>query len=90
MERLRFGRLGEPAMWILVALRPGPKTAVRLLDDVRSMDGQIGPGSLFGTVARLELLALIEPVMNGEGRRAYRLSNPWSSDQIAEMEGLAR
>jgi hypothetical protein len=77
-------------MWILVALRAGPKTAVRLLDDVRSMDGQIGPGTLFGTVARLERLALIEPVVNGEGRRAYRLSKPWSSDQIARMEGLSR
>ena len=90
MARIRFGRLGEPAMWILVALRPGPKTAVRLLDYVRSMDGQIGPGTLFGTVARLERLALIEPVVNDEGRRAYRLSIPRGSDQIARMEGLSR
>jgi DNA-binding PadR family transcriptional regulator len=90
VARVRFGRLGEPAMWVLVALRPGPKTALRLLDDVRSMDGQIGPGSLFGTVARLERLRLIEPVVNGEGRPAYRLSNPWISDKIAGMEGLPR
>ncbi|MEA2609412.1 MAG: hypothetical protein QOJ75_1655 [Chloroflexota bacterium] len=90
MARIRFGRLGEPAMWILVALRPGPKTAARLLDDVRTMDGQIGPGTLFGTVARMERLALIESVVNDEGRRAYRLSKPWSSDQIARMEGLSR
>ena len=90
MVHVRFGRLGEPAMWIMVALRSGPKTAIRLLDDVRSLDGQIGPGTLFGTVARLERLALIEPVNIGGGRPAYRLSQPWSSDQAARMEGLAQ
>ena len=89
MAHVRFGRLGEPAMWILVALRPGPRTAIGLLDDVRSLDGQIGPGTLFGTVARLERLALIEPVNIGEGRRAYRLSQPWSTDQAARMEALS-
>lgn len=90
MARVRFGRLGEPAMWILVALRPEPRTAIQMLDDVRSVDGQIGPGTLFGTVARLERLGLIEPVMNGEGRRAYRLSQAWNPDQVARMEGLSR
>jgi hypothetical protein len=85
--RVRFGRLGEPAMWILVALRLGPKTAVRLLDDVRSMDGQIGPGTLMGSVARLERLALIERVVNGEGRPAYRLPEPPSSVWLDRMEG---
>jgi DNA-binding PadR family transcriptional regulator len=90
MAHVRFGRLGEPAMWILVALRSGPKTAVRLLDDVRSMDGQIGPGTLLGTVARLERLALIESVVNGDGRPAYRLSERWRSDQVTRMEGMSR
>lgn len=90
MVHIRFGRLGEPAMWILVALRSGPRTAIGLLDDVRSLDGQIGPGTLFGTMARLEWLALIEPTNNADGRPAYRLAQPWSSDQAARMEGLSR
>ena len=89
MAHLRFGRLGESAMWILVALRPGPRTAIGLLDDVRSLDGHIGPGTLFGTVARLERLALIEPVTIAEGRPAYRLSERWRPDQIARMEELS-
>jgi DNA-binding PadR family transcriptional regulator len=90
MAHVRLGRLGEPAMWILVALRSGPRTAVNLLDDVRSLDGQIGPGTLFGTVARLERLALIESINLGEGRPAYRLSQPWRSGQAGRMEGLLR
>jgi DNA-binding PadR family transcriptional regulator len=61
-------------MWILVALRDGPHNVVRLLDDVRALDGRIGPGTLYGAVARLERLKLIEPTTNGEGRQAYRLT----------------
>jgi DNA-binding PadR family transcriptional regulator len=61
-------------MWILVALRDGPRNVARLLDDVRALDGRVGPGTLYGAVARLERLALIEPTTNGNGRRAYRLA----------------
>jgi DNA-binding PadR family transcriptional regulator len=71
----RLGRFGETAMWILVALREGPRNVARLLDDVRALDGRVGPGTLFGAVARLERLALIEPTTNGDaGQRAYRLT----------------
>jgi DNA-binding PadR family transcriptional regulator len=61
-------------MWILIALDEGPRQMARLLDDVRSLDGPMGHGTLFGAVARLERLALIEPTANGGGRRAYRLT----------------
>ncbi len=77
-------------MWILVALRPEPKTAVRLLDDVRALDGNIGPGTLFGTVARLERLGLIESVDIGGDRRAYRLTQPWNPAQVSLLEGVSQ
>ena len=74
---VRFGRFGETAMWILVALTSGPLGATGLLDRVRQLDGPIGPGLLFGSVARLERLGLIEPFVTDDGRRAYRLSQSW-------------
>jgi DNA-binding PadR family transcriptional regulator len=54
------GRYGETAMWVVVALVEGPRTAVGLLDAVRDLDGRIGPGRLLGAVARLERLGLID------------------------------
>jgi DNA-binding IclR family transcriptional regulator len=63
-----LGRYGETAMWIVVALFEGPRTAIGLLDAVRDLDGRIGPGRLLGAVARLERLGLIE---RADG--AYRL-----------------
>ena len=66
------GRYGETAMWVVVALFEGPRTAVGLLDAVRDLDGRIGPGRLLGAVARLERLQVIEHVV-GEYRLGRRL-----------------
>jgi hypothetical protein len=63
-----LGRYGETAMWVVVALCQGPRTAVGLLDAVRDLDGRIGPGRLLGAVARLERLGIIE-----RGAGGYRL-----------------
>ncbi len=87
MRGRRFGRFGETAMWILIALREGPRTVARLLDDVRSLDGRVGPGTLYGAVARLERLALIEPTTNGAGRRAYRLTERGPASAAAVARG---
>jgi len=83
----RLGRFGETAMWILVALRDGPRNVTRLLDDVRGLDGRVGPGTLYGAVARLERLALIEPATNGGGRRAYRLTEQGAAAPVAVARG---
>jgi DNA-binding PadR family transcriptional regulator len=85
-----FGRFGETAMWILVALARGPRLAVGMLADVRSLDGNVRPGKLFGAVARLERRGLIESVVIGDRQPAYRLSRRWRGDQVDYREGLAR
>ena len=74
IERRGFGRSAEPARLVLAALRDGPRGVVRLFDDVRSLDGPIGPGTLYAAIARLERIGLIEPATGEDGRRAYRLT----------------
>ena len=74
-------------MWILVALRAGPRSVTRLLDDVRAVDGRLGQGTLYGAVARLERLRLIEPTTNGGGRRAYRLTGLDGASDQAVIQG---
>src|SRR5207244_8335269 len=84
----RLGRFGETAMWILVALRDGPRNVGPLFDDVRAVDGRVGPGTLYGALARLERLALIEPTTNGRGRRAYRLTEQGAAPDAAARGGV--
>ena len=69
-----FGRFAEPARLVLVALRDGPRGVVWLFDDVRQLDGPIGPGTLYAAIARLERIGLIEPATGEDGRRTYRLT----------------
>lgn len=85
---MAFGRFGETAMWILVALASGPMRIARLLDEVRRLDGRVGPGALFGAVARLERSGLIQPIVTAEGRPAYRLAQPLRADKVAQTEGV--
>lgn len=87
MSGARLGRFGEPAVWILVALRDGPRNVVRLIDDVRALDGRVGPGTLYGAVARLERLDLIVPTTNGNGLQAYRLTEQGAAAHIVARGG---
>lgn len=75
-------------MWILIALTSGPLRAARLLDEVRRLDGHVGPGALYGAVARLERRGLIEPIATGEGGPGYRLAQPLGADKLAQTEGV--
>jgi DNA-binding PadR family transcriptional regulator len=61
-------------MWVLIALQREPRRVAGLLDDVRSLDGPIGHGTLYAAVARLERLTLIESTSNGNDQPAYRLT----------------
>ena len=74
LEGRGFGRFAEPARLVLVALRGGPHGVAVLFDEVRSLDGPVGPGTLYAAIARLERRGLITPITNGDGRRAYRLN----------------
>jgi DNA-binding PadR family transcriptional regulator len=90
LDRRGFGRFAETARLVLVALRDGPRQHVRLFDEVRALDGPIGPGTLYAAVARLERLGLIEPATNGSGRaQAYRLTGSGALGDLATaIEGL--
>jgi DNA-binding PadR family transcriptional regulator len=74
MAHPRLGRFAEPALWILVALRRGPAAATTLLVAVGRLDGQIGPATLLGALARLERSELIER-STADRPPMYRLTN---------------
>jgi DNA-binding PadR family transcriptional regulator len=88
VDQRGFGRFAEPARLVLAALRDGPRKHVRLFDDVRALDGPVGPGTLYAAVARLERLGLIEPIIS-DGGRAYRLTGSRSTrDLVAAIQGV--
>ena len=85
------GRFVEPALLILVALADGPKHGYAMMDDIQALTGtRLGPGTLYGALARLERLGLIEALPAEDRRRPYKLSNAGIGVLRAELDSLRR
>ena len=70
-----LGRFSEPALYILISLADGPKHGYAMTQDIAAVAGQkLGPGTLYGAIARLEARKWIEPLPAEERRRPYRLT----------------
>ncbi len=89
-ELSELGRYAEPSLLILVSLSDGPKHGYAIMDDTEAIAGRrIGAGTLYGALARLERLGMIEPLpADGSRRRPYRLTALGASSLKAQLERL--
>jgi DNA-binding PadR family transcriptional regulator len=89
-----LGRFAEPSLYILVSLSSGPKHGYAIMTDVEETTGsQLGPGTLYGALARLERRGLIEALEPDDRRRPYRLTGLGATTlraQLAHLEGFVR
>ena len=70
-----FGRFSDPALMILISLVEGPKHGYAITEDIAAIaDLRLGPGTLYGAIARLESRGLIEPVGAEDRRNPYRIT----------------
>jgi DNA-binding PadR family transcriptional regulator len=70
-----LGRFSEPALYILISLADGPKHGYAMTQDIDALAGhKLGPGTLYGAIARLEARAWIEALPADDRRRPYRLT----------------
>ena len=88
-----LGRFSEPGLLILVSLSGGPKHGYAIMDDIESLRGvRLGPGTLYGALARLERRELIEALANDDRRRPYRLTARGAAvlrEQLTSLEAFA-
>lgn len=69
------GRANDPGVLILTSLASGPKHGYALARDIEAFSGaELGPGTLYGAITRLEERGLIEPLDQDRRRRPYRLT----------------
>jgi DNA-binding PadR family transcriptional regulator len=84
-----LGRFAEPSLYILVSLAEGPKHGYAIMTDVEAITGSpMGPGTLYGALARLERRGLIEPLEAVDRRRPYRLTGLGEATVRAQLERL--
>jgi DNA-binding PadR family transcriptional regulator len=68
-------RAGEASVLILTSLADGPKHGYALLLDIRAFSGlQMGPGTLYGALDRLERLGLVDALPAEDRRHPYRIT----------------
>jgi DNA-binding PadR family transcriptional regulator len=84
-----LGRFAEPSLYILVSLSGGPKHGYAIMADVEAISGSpLGPGTLYGALARLERRGLIEALEPVERRRPYRLTGLGATTLEAQLDSL--
>ena len=85
-----FGRFAEPTLYILVSLSDAPKHGYAIMTDVEAMTGEpLGPGTLYGALARLEKRGMIEALEPVDRRRPYRITGLGATTLRTQLEGLA-
>jgi DNA-binding PadR family transcriptional regulator len=70
-----LGRFGEPGVLVLLSLSSGPKHGYGITADVLDQTGlRLGPGTLYGSIAKLVDRGLIAPLPGEDRRRPYEIT----------------
>jgi DNA-binding PadR family transcriptional regulator len=70
-----MGQYSDPPLLVLASLASGPKHGHAMIEDIVSLCGtRLGPGTLYGAIARLEKQRWIAPLAPEERRRPYRIT----------------
>lgn len=73
----------------MASLAEGPKHGYAITTDVEELAGvRLGPGTLYGALARLEGRGLIEALPADDRRRPYRLTAEGSTALAAQLRTL--
>lgn len=80
----------DPSLLILTSLAAGEKHGYAILQDIESFFGvKLGPGTLYGSLTRLESKGLIMPVPSDDRRRPYRLTAKGTASLQTHLDKLA-
>ena len=86
-----FGGFSDPPLLVLASLATGVKHGHAMIDDIHEMSGsRLGPGTLYGAIARLESRGWIEALPMDDRRRPYRLTAAGRAVLEARMSALRR
>jgi DNA-binding PadR family transcriptional regulator len=84
-------RAGDASVLILTSLADGPKHGYALIQDIKGFAGlQLGPGTLYGALDRLEGLGLVEALPADDRRHPYRMTAAGAAALRAHLDSLER
>jgi DNA-binding PadR family transcriptional regulator len=84
-------RVGEASVLILISLADEPRHGYALIQDIKELaDVELGPGTLYGALDRLERLGLIESLPAEDRRHPYRITAPGAAALRLHLDSLER
>jgi DNA-binding PadR family transcriptional regulator len=73
--RSEAGHYSDPPLLVLASLASGPKHGHAMIEDIEGLCGtRLGPGTLYGAIARLEEQGWIKPLPAEERRQPYHIT----------------
>ena len=86
--------MSDPSLLVLASLADGDKHGYAMMADIREFAGvDLGPGTLYGAITRLEERGFIKAMAAGDRRRPYRLTAAGRAHldaQLAALEPIVR
>jgi DNA-binding PadR family transcriptional regulator len=81
--------MNDAGTLVLLALTSGPRHGYAIQQEVESRTGvRLGPGTLYGAIARLEDAGLIAPMQTSERRQPYRITKSGRGELARRMESI--
>jgi DNA-binding PadR family transcriptional regulator len=86
-----LGRYTDAALLVLVSLADAPKHALAVQADVKMLSGQdLGPGTLYAVIGRLESRQMIARVPGTDPRVKYRITDHGALTLRAQLDAMHR
>jgi DNA-binding PadR family transcriptional regulator len=81
----------EPALLILASLADSDKHGYAMMEDIRQFAGvNLGAGTLYGAITRLEQEGWIRPIESTDRRKPYRITAAGKRYLQEELAGLGQ
>jgi DNA-binding PadR family transcriptional regulator len=86
--------MSDPSLLVLTSLVDGDKHGYAMMADIQAFAGvELGPGTLYGAITRLEERGFIKPVQSGDRRHPYRITAPgkrYLEEELAGLDAIVR
>ena len=86
--------MNDPNLLILASLADGDKHGYAIMADIKAFaDVELGPGTLYGAIPRLEERGFIRPVGTDDRRQPYRLTadgRRYLEEELAVLQSVVR
>lgn len=84
----------DPTLLILASLADGDKHGYAMMVDIQAFaNAELGPGTLYGAITRLEQRGFIRPVAGDDRRQPYRLTaagRRYLEEELAGLDAVVR